>query len=74
MHDIPGPSTHRARLVAFDLAALVLRAAAVGLSVALVLAGATLLFSSHAEADAGAAGAGNGDAATIVSPARGDPA
>jgi len=74
MHDNAGSTTHRARLVAFDLAALVLRAAAVGLSVALVLAGATLLFSSQAEAGAGAAGTGNGSAAKIVSPARGDSA
>jgi len=74
MHDIPGSSTHRARLVAFDLAALVLRAAAVGLSVALVLAGATLLFSSQTEAAAGAAAAGGGDAPKIVNSKQEDPA
>lgn len=74
MHDIPGSSTHRARLVAFDLVALVLRAAAVGLSVALVLAGATLLFSSQTEAAAGAAAAGGDGAPKIVTSKQGDPA
>jgi hypothetical protein len=49
MHDAPGPGI-RLRLIALDFAALVVRAAAVGLGVALVLAGATLLFSSPAEA------------------------
>ena len=52
MQDTSANPVQRARLVAFDLAALVLRAAAVGLSVALVLAGATLLFSSQTEAAA----------------------
>lgn len=65
MHDIPGTPLQRARLVAFDLVALVLRAAAVGLSVALVLAGATLLFSSQAEAVA--------DAPPRVAADRGEP-
>jgi hypothetical protein len=49
MHDAPGPGI-RLRLIALDFVALVVRAAAVGLGVALVLAGATLLFSSPAEA------------------------
>jgi hypothetical protein len=49
MHDARGPGI-RLRLIALDFAALVVRAAAVGLGVALVLAGATLLFSSPAEA------------------------
>lgn len=49
MHDAPG-SAVRVRLIALDLAALVMRAAAIGLCVALMLAGATLLFSSQAEA------------------------
>jgi len=52
MNNIPGTQVQRARLIALDLAALVLRAAAVGLCVALVLAGATLLFSSQSEAAA----------------------
>jgi len=45
------PSTQtRARLVALDMIAFVMRAAGVGLFVALALAGAALLFSSQAEA------------------------
>ena len=72
MHDIPGTHAQRARLVIFDLAALVLRAAAVGLSVALVLAGATLLFSSQAEAAANAAGAGSSDTPRLVGSRRGE--
>lgn len=74
MHDIPGSGTHRAWPVALDLAALVLRAAAVGLSVALVLAGATLLFSSQAEAAAGASGAKGADTAKIIASRHGRPA
>lgn len=54
MQDTSATRARRARFVAFDLATLVLRAAAVGLSVALVLAGATLLFSSQTEAAADA--------------------
>ena len=74
MHNNQGSNTYRARLVVFDLAALVLRAAAVGLSAALVLAGATLLFSSQTEVAAGAAAAGGGDTPKIVTSKHGDPA
>jgi hypothetical protein len=72
MNNIPGTQVQRARLIALDLAALVLRAAAVGLCVALVLAGATLLFSSQSEAAAETPQAAGTDTPGLATPRRGE--
>jgi hypothetical protein len=72
MHDIPENQIQGARPVALDLAALVLRAAAVGLSVALVLAGATLLVSTQTEVHAGAVGSGSHASPKLYSPRHGE--
>lgn len=73
MHNIRATQVERARTVAFDLASLVLRAAAVGLSVALMLAGATLLFSSQTEAAADVPRPDSSAASQIAAPGVGEP-